>query len=84
MHSDDKKLINITFVVLGLTCPVFFDGWSCWPETPAGSIANQSCPDFISFFEPASKFFHTRINTLLTKHVLLSILLTACNNKDNR
>ncbi|KAF7288066.1 hypothetical protein GWI33_000120 [Rhynchophorus ferrugineus] len=39
----------------GLFCPTWFDGWSCWPETPAGQIANQSCPSFVAGFEPNSK-----------------------------
>lgn len=44
------------FLVPALTCPVHFDGWSCWPETPAGSVANQSCPDFIPGFEASSEY----------------------------
>ncbi|XP_050304536.1 calcitonin gene-related peptide type 1 receptor isoform X2 [Anthonomus grandis grandis] len=42
----------------GLFCPTFFDGWSCWPETPAGKIANQSCPDFIAGFEKTNNVFY--------------------------
>jgi calcitonin receptor-like len=30
-------------------CESRFDGWSCWPDTPAGSIANQSCPQILTF-----------------------------------
>ncbi|XP_063926060.1 calcitonin gene-related peptide type 1 receptor isoform X2 [Zophobas morio] len=30
-------------------CPTRFDGWSCWPNTPGGSIANQSCPNILTF-----------------------------------
>ncbi|XP_050504955.1 calcitonin gene-related peptide type 1 receptor-like isoform X2 [Diabrotica virgifera virgifera] len=41
-----------------LSCPVHFDGWSCWPETPAGTVANQSCPDFIQGFEPANTVYY--------------------------
>lgn len=41
-----------------LTCPIHFDGWSCWPETPAGQVANQSCPDFIPGFEPANTVYY--------------------------
>ncbi|XP_024945544.1 calcitonin gene-related peptide type 1 receptor isoform X2 [Cephus cinctus] len=32
-------------------CPGIFDGWSCWPNTPAGSSANASCPDFVTGFD---------------------------------
>ncbi|CAH1101413.1 unnamed protein product [Psylliodes chrysocephalus] len=57
-ESCQSSGVNSTFHNKVLTCPVHFDGWSCWPETPAGSIANQSCPDFIPGFEPASTVFY--------------------------
>ncbi|XP_074026985.1 diuretic hormone 31 Receptor isoform X2 [Leptinotarsa decemlineata] len=41
-----------------ITCPVYFDGWSCWPETPAGTVANQSCPDFIPGFEASKTVYY--------------------------
>ncbi|XP_072532215.1 calcitonin gene-related peptide type 1 receptor isoform X2 [Salminus brasiliensis] len=30
-------------------CSRFWDGWLCWDETPAGTYASQSCPDFPTF-----------------------------------
>ncbi|CAH2004510.1 unnamed protein product [Acanthoscelides obtectus] len=41
----ESRRVNCTLMALGqhdryknvLTCPAYFDGWSCWPETPAGS-----------------------------------------------
>ncbi|GLV37425.1 Diuretic hormone 31 Receptor [Carabus blaptoides fortunei] len=38
----------------GLYCEGMFDGWSCWNDTPAGHVANQSCPTFVTGFEPDS------------------------------
>lgn len=35
-----------------LSCPGIFDGWSCWPETRAGTSAFAPCPDFITGFDP--------------------------------
>ncbi|KAJ4434143.1 hypothetical protein ANN_16463 [Periplaneta americana] len=35
-----------------LFCPGTFDGWSCWPETRAGSSAHAPCPDFVTGFDP--------------------------------
>ncbi|BES96555.1 receptor [Nesidiocoris tenuis] len=38
--------------VPGLFCEGVFDGWSCWPSTPAGSTAFAHCPHFITGFDP--------------------------------
>ncbi|XP_069700680.1 calcitonin gene-related peptide type 1 receptor isoform X2 [Periplaneta americana] len=43
---------TITATVAGLFCPGTFDGWSCWPETRAGSSAHAPCPDFVTGFDP--------------------------------
>ncbi|TDG40882.1 hypothetical protein AWZ03_012696 [Drosophila navojoa] len=37
-----------------LYCPVNFDGYLCWPRTPAGTVLSQYCPDFVEGF--SSKF----------------------------
>ncbi|XP_020710326.2 calcitonin gene-related peptide type 1 receptor-like isoform X2 [Athalia rosae] len=34
-----------------LFCPAVFDGWSCWPSTPAGTTAFARCPDFLTGFD---------------------------------
>lgn len=36
-------------------CPGTFDGWLCWPDTPAGTSAYEKCPEFITGFDPLSK-----------------------------
>ncbi|KAH8386657.1 hypothetical protein KR093_001812 [Drosophila rubida] len=33
-----------------LYCPVNFDGYLCWPRTPAGTVLSQYCPDFVEGF----------------------------------
>ncbi|XP_011499887.1 PREDICTED: calcitonin gene-related peptide type 1 receptor-like [Ceratosolen solmsi marchali] len=33
-------------------CPAIFDGWSCWPNTPAGTTAYTPCPSFVTGFDP--------------------------------
>ncbi|XP_030381616.1 calcitonin gene-related peptide type 1 receptor [Scaptodrosophila lebanonensis] len=33
-----------------LFCPVNFDGYLCWPRTPAGTVLSQYCPDFVEGF----------------------------------
>ncbi|XP_059222396.1 calcitonin gene-related peptide type 1 receptor isoform X2 [Stomoxys calcitrans] len=35
-------------------CPLRFDGYLCWPRTPAGTVLSQYCPDFVEGFN--SKF----------------------------
>ncbi|XP_066147489.1 calcitonin gene-related peptide type 1 receptor-like isoform X2 [Euwallacea fornicatus] len=42
----------------GRFCPTYFDGWSCWPQSPAGQIVNQSCPDFIAGFEKSNTVYY--------------------------
>lgn len=37
-------------------CPTVFDGWSCLNKTPAGEVANVSCPSFVVGFDPNSKY----------------------------
>ncbi|XP_037783496.1 calcitonin receptor-like [Penaeus monodon] len=31
-------------------CPRTWDGWQCWPDTPAGAFARRPCPDYIYYF----------------------------------
>ncbi|XP_026845941.1 calcitonin gene-related peptide type 1 receptor [Drosophila persimilis] len=33
-----------------LFCPLNFDGYLCWPRTPAGTVLSQYCPDFVEGF----------------------------------
>lgn len=40
----------------GVFCKGTFDGWTCWPDTPAGTHANASCPNFITGFDPKRKY----------------------------
>lgn len=35
----------------GPYCRLTFDGWSCWPNTPAGATAYVPCPNFITGFD---------------------------------
>ncbi|KAL6419943.1 hypothetical protein ACFW04_011041 [Cataglyphis niger] len=39
-------------------CRLTFDGWSCWPNTQAGSIAYAPCPNFITGFDTSQEFAH--------------------------
>lgn len=36
----------------GSHCLRTWDGWSCWDDTPAGSIAYAPCPRFVAGFAP--------------------------------
>ncbi|XP_017482168.1 PREDICTED: calcitonin gene-related peptide type 1 receptor-like isoform X1 [Rhagoletis zephyria] len=31
-------------------CPLRFDGYLCWPRTPAGTVLSQYCPEFVEGF----------------------------------
>ncbi|CAG5128593.1 unnamed protein product, partial [Candidula unifasciata] len=36
----------------GTYCPRVWDNVLCWPDTPAGEVAVQPCPDYINGFKP--------------------------------
>ncbi|CAD7077512.1 unnamed protein product [Hermetia illucens] len=37
----------------GTYCPGTWDGWTCWPDTLAGTSEYAPCPDFVTGFDPA-------------------------------
>lgn len=37
-------------------CPGTWDGWLCWPDTPAGKSAYAPCPTFVTGFDPNSTY----------------------------
>ncbi|CAL1673132.1 unnamed protein product [Lasius platythorax] len=37
-------------------CRLTFDGWSCWPNTRAGSTVYAPCPNFITGFDTSRKY----------------------------
>ncbi|XP_061171157.1 secretin receptor-like [Saccostrea echinata] len=39
----------------GLYCPSVFDNIMCWPETKAGTVLEQNCPDYINNFNTKEK-----------------------------
>ncbi|XP_041823128.1 calcitonin gene-related peptide type 1 receptor [Melanotaenia boesemani] len=39
----------------GLYCSRNWDGQLCWDDTPAGTYASQSCPDYFSDLKPTEK-----------------------------
>lgn len=34
-----------------LFCPRRFDGWTCWDAQPAGTVAENYCPNFVLGFD---------------------------------
>ncbi|XP_031638128.1 calcitonin gene-related peptide type 1 receptor isoform X1 [Contarinia nasturtii] len=58
--DESLRKINTTFEA-GKFCRGTFDGWLCWPDTPAGTSAQASCPDFKIGFDP-SRFAHKDCN----------------------
>ncbi|GLV37424.1 Diuretic hormone 31 Receptor [Carabus blaptoides fortunei] len=56
-----KETQAVTARPTGLYCEGMFDGWSCWNDTPAGHVANQSCPTFVTGFEP-DRFSYKKCN----------------------
>ncbi|XP_049823471.1 calcitonin gene-related peptide type 1 receptor-like [Aethina tumida] len=52
------EIKNSNITIDGLYCPGRFDGWTCWPPTPAGSVAQQPCPSFIAGFEISNSVYY--------------------------
>ncbi|SPP89391.1 calcitonin gene-related peptide type 1 receptor [Drosophila guanche] len=53
--QQEQKLANLSRASgSSLFCPLNFDGYLCWPRTPAGTVLSQYCPDFVEGFN--SKF----------------------------
>lgn len=42
-----------------LLCPLTFDGYLCWPPTPAGHRIAQPCPSFVTGFDSSRDAFKT-------------------------
>lgn len=36
---------------MGLFCNRTFDRYACWPDTPAGSVVNISCPFYLPWYD---------------------------------
>lgn len=47
-HSNNN--VSNTSTTERLFCPLNFDGYLCWPRTPAGTVLSQYCPDFVEGF----------------------------------
>ena len=41
----------------GLYCNRTWDGWACWDDTPAGTLAEQHCPDYFPDFDVEGRVF---------------------------
>lgn len=75
--------INIQSNIMSVTinsiaepfCPGTWDGWLCWPDTPAGTYTFASCPDFIVGFDTSRKFlfFVVFIHNMLVVEVMSAL-----------
>ncbi|KAL6099939.1 calcr [Pungitius sinensis] len=55
-HSCRQKMIrDPPFNKSGRHCSRNWDGWLCWDDTPAGTLASQNCPDHLFNFDPTEK-----------------------------
>ncbi|XP_048769252.1 secretin receptor-like [Ostrea edulis] len=54
-----RACLNSTYqtkpTLTGLHCPFVFDNIMCWPETEAGTVLEQACPDYINNFDIRGK-----------------------------
>ncbi|XP_020780018.2 glucagon receptor-like [Boleophthalmus pectinirostris] len=56
-YKDDcVKMIESEMVPQGgLFCNRTFDHYACWPDTPAGSMVNISCPFYLPWFDKVAQ-----------------------------
>ncbi|XP_066302119.1 calcitonin gene-related peptide type 1 receptor-like isoform X1 [Branchiostoma lanceolatum] len=46
-----KMMTDPPFEGEGVFCNRTWDGWGCWGDTPAGTVAELNCPDFFPDFD---------------------------------
>uniref|UniRef100_A0A3Q1BTH1 Glucagon receptor-like n=1 Tax=Amphiprion ocellaris TaxID=80972 RepID=A0A3Q1BTH1_AMPOC len=54
---SNRYLFSVFLSVLlaGLFCNRTFDRYACWPDTPAGSMVNISCPLYLPWYDKVSQ-----------------------------
>ncbi|XP_065369424.1 calcitonin gene-related peptide type 1 receptor isoform X2 [Calliphora vicina] len=52
LNQTATAATTVTSTVTDKFCMGTFDGWLCWPDTPAGTSAYERCPEFITGFDP--------------------------------
>uniref|UniRef100_A0A667Y1M7 Glucagon receptor b n=1 Tax=Myripristis murdjan TaxID=586833 RepID=A0A667Y1M7_9TELE len=55
IHLDCETFSCMFTFLEGLFCNRTFDRYACWPDTPAGTIINISCPYYLPWFDKVSK-----------------------------
>uniref|UniRef100_A0A674NQ92 Gastric inhibitory polypeptide receptor n=1 Tax=Takifugu rubripes TaxID=31033 RepID=A0A674NQ92_TAKRU len=56
-YKDDciQMIMNEPLSPGGLFCNRTFDRYACWPDAPAGSLVNISCPFYLPWYEKVSQ-----------------------------
>lgn len=54
-------------------CPGTWDGWLCWPDTPAGKSAYAPCPSFVTGFDPNSRYFNHPSDSLCPAALIIPL-----------
>ncbi|KAF3853464.1 hypothetical protein F7725_014152 [Dissostichus mawsoni] len=55
-YKDDcVRMIENEPLPQGLFCNRTFDRYACWPDTPAGSMVNISCPFYLPWYDKVSQ-----------------------------
>ena len=55
LYNKDTCEPFFVFIAAGLFCSRNWDGWLCWDDTPAGTYASQSCPNYFTDLDPAGE-----------------------------
>lgn len=50
LTKKGSSLMLFFFFFSEKICPAYFDNISCWPDTPAGSVATLLCPKHVNGF----------------------------------
>ncbi|XP_041366640.1 secretin receptor-like isoform X2 [Gigantopelta aegis] len=49
----EQEMASTPYTITGVFCNRTWDNVMCWPDTPAGEVAYQNCPDYINGFDHA-------------------------------
>lgn len=59
---------------LGLFCNRTFDRYACWPDTPAGTMVNISCPFYLPWYDKG-KYDESNFDRTANRNVFLLYLI---------
>uniref|UniRef100_A0A8D3C4H3 Glucagon receptor-like n=1 Tax=Scophthalmus maximus TaxID=52904 RepID=A0A8D3C4H3_SCOMX len=70
-----KMIVNEPPPQADVFCNRTFDKYACWPDTPAGSVVNISCPFYLPWFDKGKKDFYNLRDLIPQKMISVDLYL---------